>query len=304
MAQSRLTAKEWFFGTNNREEEEFQRAVEASLRSNEEDEKLRRETKEAKRRSKKEHEAKQLQMAQASSLVAAEKAAEAAFQKAILDSLPNTPLWQSLPIKFATVLLQLVRMILAVVAKAVQLAMATREDTQAVMAAVDRCWREQEENYCGWHAVSVVLCVLELKENLTKSEFDKLRKFEITYDPSDGYTVEALQNVLDHYGLNVETIYHPIGNPDGFDYDIVTRLTNSAVPRALIIGNTNHWWAIVRKGESWFNADSQNAARRSAACNMVSSVWYFKDGIKGVIDHIRQKVSDGSLNGGGVLVIM
>ena len=77
-------------------------------------------------------------------------------------------------------------------------------DAKAAMQAVSRCWRPQQSNYCGWHAVDVVLCVLGLNPHISRGDFETQMMPESDpeidarrqlYDEV-GYSGDALINVL------------------------------------------------------------------------------------------------------------
>lgn len=69
--------------------------------------------------------------------------------------------------------------------RAADVALEAASNAKAAMEAVTRCWRPQESNYCGWHAVDVVLCVLGNSRHLTRKEFET----EMMPSESEGWDV-------------------------------------------------------------------------------------------------------------------
>lgn len=101
-----------------------------------------------------------------------------------------------------------------------------------------------------------------------------------------GYSADALINVLQSNQLKVELTMKQDGRLYMFDARLEALKRDE--PRAIVVGTRGHWVALVKQGDSWFNADSLNDMRASKACGMLSPVRYFSNGIDGVIKYIKR----------------
>ena len=167
------------------------------------------------------------------------------------------------------------------------------KDKKVAMEAVKRCWRQQKSNYCGWHAVDVVLCVLG-KGGITHDDFktmmiplhtSELDGVDLRLYSNVGYSIDALKNVLTKKGLAVETIFKKQGVDRPFDVHLASLMEDE--PQAIIVGTGAHWIALVKKGKSWFDADS-------VPMHPSSHIHSFPEGIKSVVAYIHEKIPQGS----------
>lgn len=175
-------------------------------------------------------------------------------------------------------------------------------DIRNVMEFVHGCWRRQQGNLCGWHAIDIVLCALGVRDALTHDEFravlTRVAGSYTNYLSDTGYSIEALVVVLNEFDLANETVFFAATDTRPA---FVRRLEDRApqTADALIVGNSVHWMAFVRVNGSWFNVDSQNPSKKMRACNITSNAHYVKNGFDGVREYIETGVPEG----GAVIVV-
>ena len=165
-------------------------------------------------------------------------------------------------------------------ARASKRARAPDADIRRAMERVSRCWQRQipVERLCGMHAVHSLLCVLlgwlDAPARLPKSVFDgevaafamELGQPEDLIKDASGYTVDFVHHMLQKYllGFDVRPFYGPY---------LVTENC-----RAVVVGTGEHYFALVKEGESWFDMDSLSRKQYSKVCDMSSNVRYLPGG--------------------------
>ena len=135
------------------------------------------------------------------------------------------------------------------------------------------------------HAVHGLLCVLLGWMNpnavLPKAEFDRsvADRAKMMGVPKEFVKNEA--------GYTIDFLHYMIEQRLPESFEVKTFVCSDFKPvncRALIVGTGDHFFAIVKEGDSWFNMDSLFSNEKfSETCGMASNVRYVNKGMDGVL---------------------
>lgn len=183
-----------------------------------------------------------------------------------------------------------------------------------LLETIRKCWKKQKktQNTCGWFAVRLVLCLQGNHAMEERRTFDQvLRRMYAQFGgdiPSDGrhfigYSADEVVSVMNSEGVEPNIMY--ASEPD-YEFQVQHIDANTSY---IIVGNTRHWYPIVRVGEEWFNADSlqPEESAETEACEGFPQVAWFPDGLAGVKRFLLNKYNvprkGGKASPAGVLLL-